>query len=70
MNARSVLFNFVLTRIESEPVATRADLYDALAEIAGRRDEVAKLRSLASDLRQANRRCQEFAFTFHQQDGQ
>lgn len=63
---RTELFEFVLTRAESEPAQRRVKIYRALAEFAGGAELTKKLNELADELEAADRRCREFAFKLTQ----
>jgi len=64
MNAKDVLFNFVLRRVEDEPLTTRVPVLRALAEFAGDPTTTANLRAVADQLEHADHMCREFVFSF------
>lgn len=49
MNAAEVLHDFVLARLDAEPLKKRAELYRALAELAATPAERKTLRTLAAE---------------------
>lgn len=63
---RQILFEYVLTRLQSEPIHTRIALLRALADYAGCERTALELLAQADDLDQADARCRQFAFTFSQ----
>lgn len=65
VNAREILFGFVLEQAQPLPVKRRIQIYRALAEYAGSEADTKLLSSAAADLERADRCMQEFAFTLN-----
>lgn len=70
MDARRELFEFVLDQAEKQPPQKKAALYLALAEFAGDPKLTAELQACAKSIAEADKRCREFSFQFHQHDGE
>lgn len=65
-NRHNELVAFVLDQAESVPIARRARLYRALADIVGVPEEADQLNTMAAALEQAEALCREFKFSFSQ----
>lgn len=56
------LIRFVLDQAELQPARARADLYMALAEVCGEKEQATRLRNMAKELAKTDALCREFAF--------
>lgn len=63
---RHQLVAFVLEASATLPPQRRIGVLRGLADVVGSSKEATQINSLASDLEQAERRLQEFAFQFNQ----
>lgn len=61
-NPHTELFDFVLEKLESEPVKRRVRMLRVLSNYAGAPELTNKLSEIADALEHADRACQEFAF--------
>ena len=64
VNPRTELFEFVLAKLENEPIHRKVRILRALSHYAGEAELTNKLTTLAADLEAAEKRCREFAFQF------
>lgn len=55
MNSKQVIFEFVLSRLEADPIARQIELLKSLADYAGDKGDVAALLSMAEGLEAVRR---------------
>jgi hypothetical protein len=64
MNEHEFFIEWALAKAAGEPLVRRVKIYRAMSDFVGGEKERESLLSLASELEEADRRCQEFAFKF------